>query len=140
MPADEDLLFGKIAVTRGFCTQEQIDECVRMQSFDNSPPGIGDLLLFKNYLTPEQHREVLKLQLERMQAEDPMGKLPKESILFGKLAVREKVMTQEQANECLREQAKPGESYWWGTWYEEPHPDGGIAWTNQSMPLPILFK
>lgn len=110
MPADEDLLFGKIAVSRGFCSQEQIDECVRMQSFDNSPPPVGDLLLFKNYLTPEQHREVLKLQLERMQAEDPVGKLPKESVLFGKLAVREKLMTQDQANECLREQAKPGET------------------------------
>lgn len=110
MPANEDLLFGKIAVSRGFCKQEQIDECVQIQALDSSPPALGDILLFKNYITSEQHREVIKLQLERMQAEDPLGKLPKESILFGKLAVREKLMTQEQANQCLREQGRPGET------------------------------
>jgi uncharacterized paraquat-inducible protein A len=33
----------------------------------------------------------------------------KEALLFGKLAVREGLLTQEEVNECLREQARPGE-------------------------------
>ena len=44
-----------------------------------------------------------------MSAVDPLTKKRKESILFGKLAVREGLLTEAEANECLRLQAEEGE-------------------------------
>ena len=44
-----------------------------------------------------------------MMAVDPVQKLSKETILLGKLAVREKFMSERDVNLCLRLQAKEGE-------------------------------
>jgi hypothetical protein len=109
MPADEDLLFGKIAVGEGFCTQAQIDECVRMQSYDKSGTALGELLLFKGHITAPQHATVLELQKKNLQTLDPVAKKRKEAQLFGKLAVREGLLTEEEVNDCLRDQGQEGE-------------------------------
>lgn len=109
MPANEDLLFGKIAVARGYCTQAQVDECLLIQSYEESPPPLGDILLYKGYLTPEQHREILGEQMRQLAEEDPLTRAPKEAALFGRLALREKLITPAQLNECLRIQGQAGE-------------------------------
>lgn len=110
MPANEDLLYGKIALARNYVTQAQIEECVQMQAMTSEPPPLGELLLFKAYLTPDQHAKVLEAQKQNMElAESGGSKLRKESILLGKLAVREKFLNQDQVNECLRIQAAEGE-------------------------------
>lgn len=109
MPANEDLLFGKIAVAKGYCTQQQVDECLLMQTYEESPPPLGDILLYKGYIAPEQHREVLAEQMRQLAEEDPVTKAPKEASLFGRLALREKLITPNQLNECLRLQGRPGE-------------------------------
>jgi uncharacterized protein YbaR (Trm112 family) len=110
MPADEDLLFGKLAIAEGFCTQAQIDECIRMQSYSKSSTALGELLLFKGYLTAPQHAKILELQSRNLQKIDPQVKKQKEAQLFGKLATREGLMSEEDLNECLREQAREGET------------------------------
>src|SRR5215831_2249205 len=110
MPADEDLLFGKIAVGEGFCTQAQIDECVRVQSYDKSGTALGELLLFKGHITAVQHAKVLELQKKNLQSVDPLAKKRKEAQLFGKLAVREGLLTEDEVNECLRDQGREGET------------------------------
>ncbi len=110
MPANEDLLFGKIAVAKGYCSQAQIDECILMQTYEDSPPPLGDILLYKGYITTEHHKEVLATQMRQMAEEDPATKTSKEAALFGKLAVREKLLTPDQLNECLRLQAREGET------------------------------
>jgi Zn finger protein HypA/HybF involved in hydrogenase expression len=109
MPADNDLLFGKIAVTQGFCTNEQIDWGVAIQSTGSDRLPLGRILVNEGYLTEEQHSKVLAVQRANMKAVDPLAKQQKEALLFGKLAVREGLLTQGEANECLKEQAKPGE-------------------------------
>ncbi len=110
MPANEDLLFGKIAVAKGYCTQAQIDECTLMQTYEDSPPPVGDILLYKGYITSEQHQDVLATQMKELSSEDPATKAPKEAVLFGRLAVREKLISMEQLNECLRLQGQEGET------------------------------
>jgi hypothetical protein len=110
MPADEDLLFGKIAVGEGYCTQAQIDECIRIQSYDKSSTALGELLVFKGYITAAQHARVLELQKKNFQAMDPLARKRKEAQLFGKLAVREGLITEEEVNDCLREQGREGET------------------------------
>jgi len=110
MPADEDLLFGKLAVSEGFCTQGQIDECIRIQSYAKSNTALGELLLFKGHISAPQHAKILELQKKNLQAVDPLAKKRKEAQLFGKLAVREGLLTEDEVNDCLREQAREGET------------------------------
>lgn len=110
MPADEDLLFGKLTVSRGFATREQIDECIQMQSMTEDPPSLGELLLYKGYLTADQHGQVLEAQKRNLERRDPESGERKEALLFGKLAVREGLLTEEEVNECLRAQAEDGET------------------------------
>ena len=56
MPASGELLFGKIALNEGFCSQAQIDECTRLQLQLQSPhqpaPRLGDLLGVDTDLRP----------------------------------------------------------------------------------------
>ena len=86
MPADEDLLFGKLAISEGYCTQAQIYECIRMQSYSKSNTALGELLLFKGHLTAAQHDKILEIQKQNLKAVDPVSKMRKEAALFGKLA------------------------------------------------------
>ncbi|MBI3854144.1 MAG: hypothetical protein HY293_00470 [Planctomycetes bacterium] len=109
MGADQDLLFGRIAVNRGFCTQAQLDACLALQAKDPDPLPLGQLLLREGHLTEEQHSEILKLQRKNLAARDPVNKASRDAILIGRLAVREKMMSQEQVNACLRLQAHEGE-------------------------------
>lgn len=113
MPASDDLLVGKISVSLGFCTQTQVDECARLQLQMQSPhqpaPKLGEILIEKGYLTREQGEEVLRTQRANLDTVDPLVKKRKEAVLFGKLAAREGLCTQEEVNECLQLQARKDE-------------------------------
>lgn len=109
MPSDEELLFGKIAIREGYCTPTQVDECVRLQMTAEPKTTVGSLLVSKGYMAPAEHAKVLDVQKRNLGAPDPRGSGPKEALLFGRLAVREGLMTDEEVNECLREQGRPGE-------------------------------
>lgn len=113
MPASGELLFGKIALSQGFCTQQQIEECSRLQLQLQSPhqpaPRLGDLLVEKGYLSPEQHAKILQVQQQNLDLVDPLVKKRKEAILFGKLAVKQGLVTEDEVNQALRLQAEPGE-------------------------------
>lgn len=109
MPSDSDLLFGKIAVGQGFCTSEQVEKCIQLQARSDRPLPLGQQLMNEGYLSADQHSEVLALQRAKLASPDPISKTSKESILFGKLAVREGNLTEAQLNECLRSQGGDGE-------------------------------
>lgn len=109
MPSDNDLLFGKIALSKGYCTQENLDWALAIQATSKDHLPLGRILVNEGYLTEERHSEILTLQRKNMKAVDSLHKREKESILFGKLAVREGFLLEAEANECLREQAKEGE-------------------------------
>jgi protein-arginine kinase activator protein McsA len=107
--ADQDLLFGRIAVNRKFCTQSQLEECVAIQARSRDRLPIGQILKSEGYITEDQHSEVLSIQRKNLSAVDPVQKLSKETILLGKLAIRERIMSERDVNLCLRLQAKEGE-------------------------------
>lgn len=110
MPSDSDLLFGKIATQQSFCTRQQIEWCVAIQSTSKVPLPLGRILVNEGYLTEEQHSRILAIQRGNLKAPDPQhDRQEKEALLFGRLAVREGFLTQEEANDCLREQSKEGE-------------------------------
>jgi ribosomal protein L37AE/L43A len=107
--ADQDILFGRIALHRKFCTQAQLDECLFLQANSPDPIPLGQFLLREGYLTQDQHVEILTLQRKRLAAIDPIHKVSKEAVLLGKLALREKLLTEFNLNVCLRLQAQSGE-------------------------------
>lgn len=113
MPASRDLLFGQIAVNQKFCTPAQVDECARLQLQMQSPhqpaPKLGEILVEKGYLTRDQIGRVLEIQKRNFSSVDPLVKKRKEAVLFGKMAVRQGLATQEEVDEALRLQAQPGE-------------------------------
>ena len=109
MGADQDLLFGRIAVHRKYCTQDQLDKCLTLQANSRDRVPLGQILRREGYITEEQHSEILAIQRKNLTALDPINRVSKESILIGRLAVRAKFMTEEDVNACLRLQAQPGE-------------------------------
>ena len=110
MPGDSDLLFGKIAVVQGFCSKSQVDHCLDLQSRSDRPMPLGRQLIDEGVITEEQHSKVLQIQRKNLRAFDPVQKASRETILFGKLAVRESYLSETQMNECLRLQALDDES------------------------------
>jgi protein-arginine kinase activator protein McsA len=107
--ADQDLLFGRIAIAQKFCTQAQLEQCLKIQAGMRDRLPLGQILLSEGFVTEQQHSEVLAIQRKNLMAVDPVRKLSKESILLGKLAVRERLVKEEDVNVCLRLQAQTGE-------------------------------
>lgn len=66
MQRNGDLLLGKLAVRERICTQQQVDECLQMQSMTGSTAPLGDLLLFKGYLTGTQLKDLLSKQHKKL--------------------------------------------------------------------------
>lgn len=68
MQRNEDLILGKLAVRDGICTQEQIDECLRVQANGREAAPLGDILLYKGYLTEIQLKGLLSRQQKKVMA------------------------------------------------------------------------
>jgi hypothetical protein len=109
VPSDGDLLFGKLAVGKGYCAQESVDWCMAIQHSGAERTPLGRILVDEGYLTEAQHSELLSLQRKNLVAVDPVAKKTRESVLFGKLVMREGLLSADQVNECLAEQAREGE-------------------------------
>lgn len=110
MPSDSDLLFGKLAVGLGFCTQEGVDACLLVQAAHPDRLPLGRVLINEGHITETQHSQILVEQRKNMNVIDPLLKRQRESILFGKLAVREGLLTAAQVNICLEQQATMGDT------------------------------
>ena len=55
-------LFGMVALSLGFITKKQLDECVVIQRESIVPRKLGAVLLSRGYITENQVREVLGIQ------------------------------------------------------------------------------
>jgi DNA-directed RNA polymerase subunit RPC12/RpoP len=108
VPSETDLLFGKLALRQAYCTKEQIDRCLAIQSTRKDGTPLGRVLVAEGYLTEGQHSEILSLQRKHASTEAADATKLRESALFGKLAAREGLLTDAEVDECLREQAAEG--------------------------------
>ncbi len=102
----EELLFGRIAVKKGFITEEQLKECIEIQKRSAEPQLLGIILRDKGYINREQLREIVEYQKKHMRrpATDPEEQ--KSDIAFGFIAVKLKYTTLDRVYECVREQTK----------------------------------
>jgi uncharacterized protein YbaR (Trm112 family) len=80
-----------------------------MQTLGETDAAVGELLLFKGFITSEQHVRILEVQKQNLQARALEPQARKDAGLFGKLALSEGLISEENLNECLREQAREGE-------------------------------
>ncbi len=109
MGADQDLLFGKIAVAKNFCSQDQLNKCLILQANSRDRVPLGQLLRTEGYISDDQHSKILALQRQQLATPDPVTKVSKEAILLGRLALKMNLITEANLNLCLRLQAQPGE-------------------------------
>jgi len=89
----KNILFGKIAVSTKFITDEQLDEClqeqIEMETRGEKAPRLGELLERKGYLTKRQIRSLLET-MQSMQRR-----------LFGEIATSFQFVTLDQVQTCL---------------------------------------
>ena len=105
------LLLGRIALEKGFLSQDQLDRCIREQAespaliADRTPRPLGVILVAQGYLTSDQLTDILAEQKRRLQTLAQYADLRREDILFGRLAVRERLASPDEVNGALRFQA-----------------------------------
>jgi DNA-directed RNA polymerase subunit RPC12/RpoP len=103
---DQDLFFGRIAVNRKYCTQDQVERCRILQANSRDRVPLGQLLRSEGYITEEQHDAILTMQRRSLLPFDPSNRVSKQSILIGKLAVSQKLLAESDVNACLRIEAQ----------------------------------
>jgi len=103
---DQDLFFGRIAVNRKYCTQDQVEKCRILQANSRDRVPLGQLLRSEGYISEEQHDAILTMQRRSLLPFDPSNRVSKQSILIGKLAVGQKLLAESDVNACLRIEAQ----------------------------------
>lgn len=106
--------FALAALRLGFCTAEQIEQCLKIQLSTDERLSLGQSLLREGFITDAQYSKILESQRKgaRKEAAAPAaGKRPsavsrtprdQEDELLGKLAVREGWITESKVTACLR--------------------------------------
>ncbi|MBK9973670.1 MAG: hypothetical protein IPP14_02740 [Planctomycetes bacterium] len=101
-----EVLFGKIAVSCGFVTEEQLTRAVEAQ--EKSPDGthLGKCMVDLGFLSDEELMTVLAIQRENRSRLEMSPAVRKMGMTLGRLAIEKEYCTEQQVHECIREQAK----------------------------------
>ncbi|MCC6465512.1 MAG: hypothetical protein IT463_09260 [Planctomycetes bacterium] len=101
-----EVLFGKIAVSCGFVTEEQLAKAVEAQ--ESSPEGthLGKCMVDLGLLTDEELMTVLAIQRENRSRLEMSPAVRKMGMTLGRLAIEKGYCNEQQVHECIREQAK----------------------------------
>jgi ribosomal protein L37AE/L43A len=108
MPTPQDHLLGRIALSSGMITQEQLADCLSLQDRGQSARPLGEILLDKGYINPAQRDRLLALQKKHQAAKaDSSPRVEgRDESMFGRLILRKGFVTADQLNECLRHQER----------------------------------
>ncbi|MCZ6601702.1 MAG: protein kinase, partial [Planctomycetota bacterium] len=101
-----EILFGQIALSEGMLTDDQLQDAIKSQERSDDPQPMGEILLNKGYILPEQLRRILEIQARRLSEEDGITLETLEESLFGKKVVRLGLATEQEVNAGLREHAR----------------------------------
>ncbi len=105
MPGPTDLLFGKIAVEQGYVSEADLEECIADQINAQDSRPLGEMLLERSTITRRQMEAILAIQQERLEKEHPKSRQRRADTLFGRLAWRMGMLTQDDLHSALRLQA-----------------------------------
>jgi hypothetical protein len=101
-----EVLFGKIAVSCGFLTEEQLTRAVEAQ--EKAPEGthLGKIMVDLEFLSEEELMTVLAIQRENRSRLEMSPAVRKMGMTLGRLAIEKGYCSEVQVHECIREQAK----------------------------------
>lgn len=101
-----EVLFGKIAVSCGFASEEQLAKAVERQ--EKAPEGthLGKIMVDLGFLSEEELMTVLAIQRENRSRLEMSPAVRKMGMTLGRLAIEKGFCTEQQVHECIREQAK----------------------------------
>lgn len=92
--------FGSIALEKGFISQDQLDEALRIQKEEDTSTGehrpIGRILLNEGRITLQQVADILK-SMDRLYEEETDKS-------FGEIAIEKGFITEKQLEEALKMQ------------------------------------
>ncbi len=100
----EEILFGKIALKKGFLSKEELNQALRKQKEEENPPPIGEILLNADAISEEQHERVLRLQKRNLEKFDELTEKKKKDNLFGKRAVEQGYIDRDTLEDVLKKQ------------------------------------
>ena len=103
---DHENLFGTIAVRLGYCTTEQVDECVELQKGEYRLNPLGQIMIRKGYLQAKQLEEVLANQSNYLRRIDRNSRERVEDTIFGRLVLKNGFATEDQITEALEYQSQ----------------------------------
>jgi hypothetical protein len=102
----KDLLFGSLAVADKVVTEEQLQECLKLQREQQFYKSVGIIMVEKGYISLGRVGELLKLQEENLKEAAGLGTASSGETLFGTLAVMKRFTTLSQVEQCLEEQRR----------------------------------
>ncbi|MBI3272079.1 MAG: anti-sigma factor antagonist [Planctomycetes bacterium] len=99
MPSQADLLFAKLATLNRYVTAERVEEGLRLLEGATQlglPMTLGEVLVKKQFLTPDQGASVTRLRDYLL--------VRKDDLRLGELAASARMITEAQLAECLTQQ------------------------------------
>lgn len=104
MTAANRLLFGQIALERGFITAERLREALDQQAGQPQPKPLGTIFVENGFITTDQLATVVDEQTRRLKEGLAYADAEKRELSFGRLLVRYGHVPETRVNEALRAQ------------------------------------
>lgn len=101
-----EVLFGKIAVSCGFITEEQLSKAVEAQEKAADGVHLGKCMVDLGFLSDEELMTVLAIQRENRSRLEMSPAVRKMGMTLGRLAIEKEYCSEQQVHEAIREQAK----------------------------------
>lgn len=111
MKSRQDAILGRLAVEKGFVTEEQLQECLRYQKGvpSEAEKSLPEVLLARGLIGPSDLEELLRERERRFPSGGAAGPAREQDYLFGQLLVKRNKATQLQINKCLEIQKRRAE-------------------------------
>jgi hypothetical protein len=101
-----EVLFGKIAVSCGFITEEQLGKAVESQEKAAEGTHLGKIMVDLGLLSDEELMTVLAIQRENRSRLEMSPAVRKMGMTLGRLAIEKGYCGEQQVHDAIREQAK----------------------------------
>ncbi|MBI2930530.1 MAG: hypothetical protein HYY16_02670 [Planctomycetes bacterium] len=96
-----DALFGQIALKLGIITRKQLEEALAVQRTSNQHKPLGLILMDLKYVSERDLERIIEAQKAIASQAESRAKAVREDTLFGKVAIRLGLCSEEQLAECL---------------------------------------
>jgi len=96
-----DSLFGQIALKLGIVTRKQLEEALELQRFAKDHKPLGLILMETKAVTQADLEKIVEAQKAIANQAESRARAVREDTLFGKVAIRLGLCTEEQLGECL---------------------------------------